>query len=189
MLTVEQGERLLKLARDTVEAYVRAQALPPALDTGQPPFDQQLGLFVTLHVAGQLRGCMGTFHPDQPIGRLVKEMALTSLADPRFVFNRIMPHELGRLEVEISVLSPLKRSTDPLAEFKTGEHGVLIRAGRNSGCFLPQVATEMGWGALEMFNQCCQHKAGLPASAWRRPDAEVYLFTAQIFPPPGVEPG
>ncbi len=189
MLSPQHGEQLLKLATDTVVAHVRGQPLPAPLDSAGPPFDAMLGLFVTLYVAGELRGCMGTFQPDLPLGRLVREMTLTSLADPRFFLARIEPRDLPRLTVQLSILSPLVRSPDPLAELVPGRHGVLIRVGPRSGCFLPQVATEMGWGAMEMLRQCCAHKAGLPAMAWRRPDAEVYLFTAQIIPEPEAEPG
>ncbi len=175
------GGQLLELARRTAQAHVRGQALPPPLNVHQPPFDRFLGLFVTLRVAGQLRGCMGTFHPDQPLGRLVREIALNSLSDPRFIFNRIAPSELAGLRVEVSVLSPMRRSANPLGELTPGVHGVLVRCGSRGGCFLPQVATEMGWDGRQMLEQCCVHKAGLPPSAWQDPDAEVYLFTAQIF--------
>jgi len=183
-ISPEDGGRLLRLARQTAEAHVRGLALPPPLDIHKAPFNEYRGLFVTFRVDGNLRGCMGAFHADQPLGALVQEIALNSLADPRFIFNRIGSAELQRLHVEVSILSPMKRSRDPLAELVPGVHGVLIRLGGRGGCFLPQVATEMGWDGRQMLEQCCSHKAGLPASAWQDPSAEVYLFTAQIFSEP-----
>lgn len=175
------GQALLKLARQTAEARINGQPLPPPLDIDRPPFNELRGLFVTYHVAGRLRGCIGTFQPDRPLGRLVQEMALRALRDPRFFFNPIRPDELPRLQVEISILSPMRRSRDPLAEFNVGVHGILIHCNGRGGCFLPQVALETGWDAQQMLANCCQHKAGLDADAWRSPDAEVYLFTAQVF--------
>ena len=175
------GRRLLGLARQTAEAKVNAAALPPPIDADQPPFNELRGLFVTYHVAGRLRGCIGTFQPDMPVGRLVREMAVRSLRDPRFTSSPIRSDELPRLTVEISVLSPMWRSADPLDEFKPGVHGLLIRCGGRGGCFLPQVATETGWDGRQMLDNCCAHKAGLAPDAWRQPDAEVFLFTAQIF--------
>ncbi len=184
MIEPQHREQLLQLARQTVEAHVLGSLPPLPLDTSRPPFSEQYGMFVTLHVDGQLRGCMGTFTPDKPVGRLTQDITMTSLNDPRFVYNRIRPQELGRLNIEISLLSPMQRVADPLAEFKAGVHGIYVRVGNRGGCFLPQVATEMGWNGQQMLDQCCAHKAGLPAEAWRRPDAEVYFFTATVFHEP-----
>ncbi|MCG3178108.1 MAG: hypothetical protein BIFFINMI_00431 [Phycisphaerae bacterium] len=178
LLTPEQGRALLRLARLTVEADVRSRPLPPPLEG--PPFDRALGLFVTLRVDGDLRGCMGTFAAREPLGRLVQEIALTSLADPRFEFRRIDPAELTRLRIEISLLSPMWPTRDPLREMVPGRHGVYVRKGGRSGCFLPQVATEQGWTAAQTLAHCCSGKAGLPPDAWRDPGAEVFLFTAEI---------
>jgi uncharacterized protein (TIGR00296 family) len=74
----------------------------------------------------------------------------------------------------------LQRISDPLA-FELGKHGIYVRRGLASGCFLPQVATETGWGKEEFLSYCCAHKAGLAADAWKDPQTEVYLFTAEAF--------
>lgn len=181
MIRGDVGIRLLALARQTAEAHITGQPLPPPITADEPPFNELRGLFVTFHVAGRLRGCIGTFQPDRPLGRLVGEMALRSLRDPRFVFSPIRADELPRLEVEISVLSPMWRSHDPLAEMTPGVHGLLVQHGGRGGCFLPQVAMDTGWDAGQMLANCCEHKAGLEADAWRDPVTEVYLFTAQVF--------
>lgn len=182
-LSPEIGRLLLAHARATAEAKTRGTPPPSPLPTDQPPFSEMRGLFVTFHVAGRLRGCIGTFQPDRPLGEMVGEMAIRSLRDPRFLHNPIREDELARLDVELSVLSPMWRSADPLAEFKPGVHGVLIHCNglKRGGCFLPQVATETGWNGRQMFENCCSHKAGLPPDAWSRPDADVFLFTAQVF--------
>jgi AmmeMemoRadiSam system protein A len=108
-------------------------------------------------------------------------MAIASATgDPRFFADPITPRELKHLDVEISVLSPLQRTKDPLS-LQLGVHGIYIKSGVSSGCFLPQVATETGWDKEEFLSYCCSHKAGLAPDAWKDPDTEVYLFTAEVF--------
>jgi uncharacterized protein (TIGR00296 family) len=112
---------------------------------------------------------------------MVAEMANASASsDPRFLGNPITAGELDNLEVEISVLSALQRSEDPLS-LRLGVDGVYIKKGYASGCFLPQVATETGWSVEEFLAFCCSHKAGLPPDAWKDPRTEVFLFTAEVF--------
>jgi AmmeMemoRadiSam system protein A len=112
---------------------------------------------------------------------LVAEMAKSSATgDPRFFADPISAGELDQLDVEISVLSPLERTNEPLS-LRLGVDGIYIKKGRVSGCFLPQVATETGWSKEEFLSNCCAHKAGLAADAWRDPETEVNLFTAEVF--------
>jgi len=130
---------------------------------------------------GALRGCIGQFVSDKPLIRLISEMAVSSATnDPRFISDRITSDELDDLDVEISVLSPLKKVDDPLS-LRLGEDGIYIKRGYQSGCFLPQVATETGWTKEQFLTHCCVQKAGLSADAWRQSDTEVYLFTADVF--------
>lgn len=142
------------------------------------------GCFVTLKTRDRLRGCIGQFISDRPLIELVAEMAEASVAkDPRFIDHRITPGELDDLDIEISVLSPLKRTSDPLS-LRLGVDGIYIKRGYASGCFLPQVATETGWDAEQFLSYCCSHKAGLPPEAWKDSRTEVYLFTAEVFEAP-----
>jgi len=110
----------------------------------------------------------------------------SATGDPRFFADPISADELEQLDIEISVLSPLQRTDDPLS-LRLGTDGIYIKKGRASGCFLPQVATEAGWGKEEFLSYCCAHKAGLPADAWKDPKTEVYLFTAEVFGAPFCE--
>lgn len=170
--------RLLDLARRAVEAEVRG--LPaPSIGPDWPALPHA-GAFVTLRTNGQLRGCIGTFQPTGTLPETVRTMAVEACHDPRFVHWPITPGELPRLRIEISVLSPLERTHDPRG-LQVGRHGVYIRRGHRVGCFLPQVATEMGWDAETFLSECCESKAGLPANAWRDPQTEVYLFTSECF--------
>jgi AmmeMemoRadiSam system protein A len=136
---------------------------------------------VTLKNRSRLRGCIGQFVSDRPLVELVVEMAKASATgDPRFMTNPITAGELNKLDVEISVLSPLQRTDNPL-NLELGTHGIYIKRGYACGCFLPQVADETGWGKEEFLSQCCSHKAGLAPDAWKDPKTEVYLFTAEVF--------
>jgi len=175
-----QKQTLLKVAHDTVEAVIKRRPQQRAVsdDSG---LNAPCGCFVTLKNKGRLRGCIGQFTSDSPLIELVAQMAKASATgDPRFFGDRITVRELDMLDIEISVLSPLQRTDDPLS-LRLGVDGIYIKRGRASGCFLPQVATETGWSKEEFLSYCCEHKAGLAADAWKDPTTEVYLFSAEIF--------
>lgn len=175
-----QKRTLLTVARDTVKAVVTGGPMPEP-ESDDPELTAHCGSFVTLKNKDRLRGCIGQFTADKPLIELVAEMAKASAtSDPRFFANPITPRELKELDIEISVLSPLQRTDDPLS-LRLGADGIYIRRGCASGCFLPQVATETGWSKEEFLSYCCAHKAGLDADAWKDPETEVYLFTAEVF--------
>ncbi len=181
-----QKQALLKVARDTVEAVITAKPLPK-VEADDPEMNAKCGCFVTLKNHEQLRGCIGQFVSDRPLIELIVEMAESSATrDPRFLADPITADELGDLDIEISVLSPLKKTSDPLS-LRLGVDGIYIKRGPLSGCFLPQVATETGWDAEQFLSYCCSHKAGLDADAWKDPKTEVYLFTADVFGAPFKE--
>jgi len=175
-----QKQILLKTARDTVKAVIAGGALPKP-KSGDPELNAPCGCFVTLKNHGRLRGCIGQFTSDRPLIELVVEMAKASATgDPRFFADPITADELEQLDVEISVLSLLQKTDDPLS-LRLGVDGIYIKRGCASGCFLPQVASETGWNKKEFLSYCCVHKAGLPADAWKDPETEVCLFSAEVF--------
>ncbi len=178
-----QKQTLLKAARDTVEAVITGgPAAKPESD--DPELNAHCGCFVTLKNQGRLRGCIGQFISESPLIELVVDMAKASATgDPRFVADPITEAELDQLDVEISVLSPLERTNEPLS-LRLGVDGIYIKRGCASGCFLPQVATETGWSKEEFLSYCCAHKAGLSPDAWEEPETEVYFFTADVFGSP-----
>ncbi|MFA5238438.1 MAG: AmmeMemoRadiSam system protein A [Phycisphaerae bacterium] len=175
-----QKQILLKTARDTVKAVLTGGAEPKP-KSSDPELIAHCGCFVTLKNHEQLRGCIGQFTSDRPLIALVVEMARASATgDPRFFSDPITADELEQLDVEISVLSPLQKTDDPLS-LRLGVDGIYIERGHASGCFLPQVATETGWSKEEFLSYCCAHKAGLAADAWKDPKTDVYLFSAEVF--------
>ncbi len=186
-----QKRALLKVARDTVSAAVKGTRLPKVeaacgelVESNDPDLASHCGCFVTLKNGEELRGCIGQFIADKPLVQMVVEMAKASATgDPRFFGDQITPEELEQLDIEISVLSPLKKTADPLS-LRLGVDGIYIKRGGLSGCFLPQVATEAGWTKEEFLSHCCSHKAGLPADAWKDPKTDVFLFAAEVFGAP-----
>jgi len=176
----QQKQTLLNVARNTVEAVIMRQKITTP-ESDDPELNAPCGCFVTLKNRNRLRGCIGQFTSDSPLIELVAEMAKASATgDPRFLADPITVRELENLDVEISVLSPLKRTDDPLS-LRLGVDGIYIRQGRASGCFLPQVATETGWSKEEFLSYCCAHKAGLAPDAWKDPQTQVNFFTAEVF--------
>lgn len=178
LLNNAEREELLAMARSTVESYVRTQKVPTLTPTSQT-LQQKLGAFVTLNEYGQLRGCIGRFEPGIPLYEVISQMAIAAATqDPRF--RPVNPDELGKLEYEISVLSPLRdiKSAD---EIVIGKHGVTVSKGFHHGVFLPQVATETGWSKEEFLSELCSQKAGLPRNCWKDPSVKLQVFTAEVF--------
>lgn len=180
MLSENARSTLLTIARQTVEAVVRGEPVPQ-FDVDDPELAGEQGAFVTLKTNGKLRGCIGCFVAHDPLWRVVQQKAIDSTTnDPRFLGMQLRPEELPGLDIEISVLSPLRRIRDPLKEVELGTHGIYISDGWRAGCFLPQVATETGWSKVDFLRHCCAGKAGLPQDAWKDPRVQVSVFTAEI---------
>ncbi len=173
-----QKRTLLELARDTIRTHLAKKPLPDLPEIATEPADFG-GAFVTLRNAGRLRGCIGQFESSSSLAKTVQQMAVSALGDPRFRDHPITADEVPRIDIEISVLSRMKRTDDPLS-LQVGVHGIYIRKDFQSGCFLPQVAAEQGWSKEQFLSRCCSAKAGLSPDAWKEADTEVYLFSAEV---------
>ncbi len=144
------------------------------------------GAFVSFYAGKLLRGCVGSFAAITDLAAALEDITGASLADPRFETSPVTLTELAELTIEVSLLSDPVRAENPLTLIP-GRHGIVVRRGAQSGCFLPKVAEERGWSAEEFLSRCCTMKAGLPADAWRQSDTHVYVFHAEVFresPPP-----
>ncbi len=178
MLNNQQKKKLLEIARSSIDTFLRT-GKKMQVNEDDSILNQEMGAFVTLNKHGQLRGCIGSLSASSPLCLTVRDMAVeAAMNDPRF--PALTLPELKNIEIEISVLSPLKKvvSAD---EIQMGRHGVLVRRGYNSGVFLPQVAVETGWSKEEFMDNLCSHKAGLPKDAWRDKNTELYIFSADVF--------
>ena len=173
---VTEGEKkeLLKLARDTIAGYV-TKGKVPEIEINTPRLKADGAVFVTIKINGLLRGCIGHIQPFTPLYQSVIRNAVAACSsDPRF--PPMKEEELKHMDVEISILSPLRPLKD-VKNIQIGKHGLFIVKGIQSGLLLPQVATELGWNRDTFLEQVCT-KAGLPKDAWK--DAELYVFTAEI---------
>lgn len=176
-LTDPEKRELLRIARTTLREYLRTGQIPPG-KPHLPSLTAAAGAFVTLHGGGKLRGCIGTQLERLPLFRTVQEMAIAAATrDPRF--RPVTPGELADLDIEISVLGDRARVRGP-ADIAIGTHGLAIEVAGRRGLLLPQVAVDHHLQKAEFLAQVCA-KAGVAADAWRRPDATVEGFTAQVF--------
>jgi MEMO1 family protein len=179
-LTRPEQTELLRLARQTVTAVLEDKPPPkPAPDSLPAALRADGACFVTLENHDQLRGCIGNMEAMGPLYQAVIRNATLACQDSRFVANPVTAKELDQLHIEISYLTPMKRVAKP-DEIVVGRHGLLIGLGGNRGVLLPQVAYERGWSRTEFLGETCR-KAGLPLEAWKRPEAEIYSFTAEVF--------
>ncbi len=179
MLDNKQQNQLLRIARESVEVFVKTgEVLDFQIE--DEALNQKQGAFVTLHIGKDLRGCIGQIEPsEKPLWEVVRDMAIAAATDdPRF--NPVSEEELEKLNYEISVLSTPER-IDDYRKIELGKHGVIVRQGVQGGVFLPQVATETGWGLEEFLENLCASKAGLESDCYKTGEADLYIFTAQVF--------
>ena len=176
-LADDEKRELLRIARATLREHSFSGRIPP----GKPHRESLLApaaVFVTLHLADQLRGCIGTIDEEKPLYRAVQEMAVAAATrDPRFA--PVPADEVDDLEIEISVLGTSRRIRGP-AELVIGKDGCRVDVQGQRGLLLPQVAREAGWDAATFLVRTCR-KAGLPDDAWKASDAQVVAFGAQVF--------
>ncbi|MFP3905166.1 MAG: AmmeMemoRadiSam system protein A, partial [Armatimonadota bacterium] len=178
VLDESQQEYLLTLARTTLKQVLSDKTLTDPV-TDDPMMHQQRAVFVTLKKNGELRGCIGQIRARAPLAVAVQDAAKSAAtSDPRF--PPVTPDELDAIDIEISVLSPMKPVED-YRDIEVGKHGVLIQRGSRSGVFLPQVGPEQGWNREEMLQNLCARKAGLPPEAYKDSQTRLYAFTAQVF--------
>lgn len=173
----------MKLARKTIETYLRDRKVPPPPEVPQK-LRERCGVFVTLTKLGELRGCIGYPMPTTPLVEAVIDSAInSSTRDPRF--PPVTLEELKKLEVEVSVLSKpelirVKSPREYPKHIVIGRDGLIIEWAGYSGLLLPQVPVEWGWDAEEYLSQLCM-KAGLMPDHWLREGVRISKFSAQVF--------
>lgn len=175
--TLEEKQTLFTIARSAVTATLDGRELDLPGELSEP-LRTPCGVFVSLKLLEELRGCIGNVMPAEPLYLAVAHNAIhAAFRDPRF--PPLSRPELPLVRFEISVMSP----PEPVAEWDSivvGTHGLIVRRGRCAGLLLPQVATEFGWDRDRFLDFACL-KAGLPPTTWRQPDCQVEKFTAMVF--------
>lgn len=159
------GDALLTLARGAIgEAFGIPSPVPPAA----PGLSEVGATFVTLRLAGDLRGCIGTVNAFRPLAEDVRGNAFAAaFRDPRFA--PLARDEFGTTLIEVSLLGPREAlaaadEEAALAQLRPEIDGVVLEAGGMRATFLPQV-----WEQLPNpydFLAALKRKAGLPATYW-----------------------
>lgn len=177
-LTNQEKEKLLQIARSTINEYLATgKVLKIEKSELTCTMEEDCGAFVTLHKDGALRGCIGRFVANEPLYIIVQRMAIAAATeDSRF--SVVKKDELNKIDLEISVLTPLQK-IDSIDEIELGRHGIYIKKGFSSGTFLPQVATESGWTKEEFLGYCAKNKVGIGWNGWK--DADIYTYEAIVF--------
>jgi AmmeMemoRadiSam system protein A len=177
MLSEAERLTLLTVARSAVEAAIRDVPSDPPTDVPENLL-QPAGVFVTLRIRGDLRGCIGYIESHDPLIETVRDAAAkAALTD--FRFAPLTSAELSSLGIEISVLSPVTPVKD-ITGIEVGKHGLIIEQGHRRGLLLPQVPLEYGWDREEFLSYTAR-KAGLPPNAWKDPASSIFSFTAEVF--------
>lgn len=177
-LSTKEKDILLKAARESIRSLFE-QAAPPIVDYKlHPGLKIKAGAFVTLKIRNELRGCIGFITSGQPLFETVCEVAKhASMQDPRF--PSLTPKEFNIVDLEISVLSPLRKITN-YDEIIIGQHGLVVEEGLNRGLLLPQVATENNYSVQQFLSSICM-KAGLSPDLWKRKKLDIKVFSALVF--------
>jgi len=175
VLVPDEERRLLRVARLALDARVRGSA-PPEPDAAERGGGRS-SAFVSIFLAGELRGCLGRLDSSLPLSTLIGQLArAVADSDPRF--EPVRPEELASIGLEISVLTREREIQAP-EHIELGRHGLIVQHGTRRGLLLPQVPGEQGWDR-EAFLTCTCLKAGLDGDAWRR-GARLFVFEAHVF--------
>jgi AmmeMemoRadiSam system protein A len=183
-LSIKEKKTLFSIARGTLEDHfagknTSSEAVGKKYNSNLTPLlKEKTGVFVTLKKGGELRGCIGTIVGYEPLWEGVCKNVLNAAFND-YRFPSLKENELKKIELEISVMTPLQK-IENYKKIRLGTDGVIIKKYGRQAVFLPQVATETGWG-LDMFlGQLCM-KAGLPFDSYKAEGMEFFIFQALVF--------
>jgi AmmeMemoRadiSam system protein A len=170
----DERSLLLRLAHESILSAAEKREIvldPPTAHLAQPR-----GVFTSLYLRGELRGCVGFVLPKESVWRAVAETARAAAFEDMRFYPVTLP-ESKELEIELSILSPPRLISADAIEI--GRHGLLITMGAHRGLLLPQVPVEHRWDGVTFLEHTCR-KAGLPLDAWKN-GAKIEAFTAEVF--------
>lgn len=166
----------VRLARLSLETYIRTGRRLGSLDEGLPPelTKRRAGTFVSLHRNGLLRGCIGTVAP--ATGSVAEEILRNAVSagteDPRF--SPVGPEELDSLEYSVDVLEPAEAVSSP-EELDVNRYGVIVTCGRRRGLLLPNLE---GVDTVERQIAIARQKGGIgPEEPYRLERFQVVRHT------------
>lgn len=179
----EDGKILVSTARKIVTEFLKSGHKQKLDKDVESKLSFDAGVFVTLNMNDDLRGCIGFPLPKKLSDALSEASIAAATEDPRF--SPVEPYELDDITFEVTILTPPLEITvdDPqvlLSKIKVGRDGLIIKQGYNSGLLLPQVPVEYGWNAEKFLEHTCQ-KAGLPSNCWKEKSTQIFSFEGIIF--------
>ena len=180
----EDGEILVKTARQVVTKYLKNRTKINLEQTFESNFSYNSGVFVTLNNPIGLRGCVGFALPDKKLYNALVDAAISAATeDPRF--PPVTAKELEEITFGVTVLTPpevihVLDTVEYPSRIKVGKDGLMVKHGSNSGLLLPQVPVEYSWTEEEFLRYTCE-KAGLPRDCWKDKETEVQKFEGIVF--------
>lgn len=184
--SIKDGELLIKIAHKAIKEYITNGEIIDVKKEFNPPsyLLEKRGVFVTLTIDGELRGCIGLPLPIQSLAEAVRDMAI-SAATEDYRFIPVSESEVDQILIEVSVLTvpqelKLERKEDAPKKIKVGRDGLIIESDWQRGLLLPQVAVEERWNEKEFLDHTCI-KAGLHEGCWKEKDTKIFTFQAIIF--------
>src|SRR3989339_553046 len=185
MYECENKNFLLQLARRSIEHCFDTNEVLEIEETELPDKElkEKRGTFVTLTKKGLLRGCIGHIEPVQEIYKDVIENALLAAFDDNR-FTPLKKEEMKDIEIEISILTEPQNlvysdADDLLKKLSEAKSGVIIKKGKNSATYLPQVWEDFA-SAEDFLSSLCE-KAGMESDEWRKGDLDVLTYQAEVF--------
>lgn len=184
MFSAPEKNYILNLARRSIGYYFKTDKVLE-VDAGELPSEQlkeKRACFVTLTIAGNLRGCIGHVEPVQPLYLDVIDNAVSAaFNDARFY--PLKEEEFNKVDIEVSLLSvpqllQFASADELLSKLRPNIDGVILRQGNYGATYLPQV-----WEQLpdkEQFLSSLCTKAGLSPNAWQRSNIEVMVYKVEI---------
>ncbi len=159
----------MKLAKETVESYIREGRIPEPEEL-TPEMKEQDGVFVSIHKHGELRGCIGTFEPAKSnIAQEIMANAISSATgDPRF--PPVSASELDDLEYSVDILTK-PEPVEGVEELDSTQYGVIVESGTRRGLLLPDLE---GVDTAEEQIAICRLKGGISY------DAPINLYRFQV---------
>lgn len=172
MAMKQETHPIVKLARDTVEGYIRTGKAPSPGEL-TPEMRKRAGVFVSIHKHGDLRGCIGTFAPtrENVAQEIIANAISSSTRDSRF--PPIVESELGDLEYSVDILTEPEPVTDE-SQLDAGTYGVIVETGWRRGLLLPDLE---GVDTPERQIEICRLKAGIAPGE----PIKLYRFRVERF--------
>lgn len=178
LLNDAEKKILKKIAQNSINSIVETGRIyKPNISMSTETLKQSGGAFVTLTKNGKLRGCIGTFTSNEPLYKVVAEMAMAAATqDGRFAPVGI--DELRLIDIKISILTPLQKIST-IDQIKIGRDGIYIKKNNTTGTLLPEVAVENGWNKKQFVEYCSKYKTRIGINGWK--NAELFVYQTIIF--------